>query len=495
MAATNGELSMDSPGIKSRAELAGRHDSIADADTGSAAQLAHVSHERHSIGAGLRRVAWALAERVCRLVVSLARAMPLRRGTRALMVGGVNGSAASVGNRATAATHDPVGPSAPTVVERQLLPEADCVEVRSDFGERLYSAVFELLQLGPRCKVLDLRAARVLRIDLFERLAAAWRVSPASIPKLAIVLGYESWAVLHKVARRQLQPLIDRGIAVELFYAQQVERLSIWFAQDRIDHNVAAIVAWLRTEWHGTATASPPPAATPKVRADEVVAVWPEVLRATARLVQKYAPVEDVPELLLELAALARSFGDPDGTAEEIKHLHATLHWIGDAPSSAKCRALRALARPYFSRGDAAEAIQLLESAATIATVIGDRIERASALAEIGAHALRMGHFARAERRFRRAVALTADHDPPYLRATLHHHLARALHEQGQDGDEAAHHARAALTLRRDPASQLAIADQALLAAIAARRSSCMPTHSPMTSHDTGQQAHHDKPV
>jgi hypothetical protein len=219
------------------------------------------------------------------------------------------------------------------------------------------------------------------------------------------------------------------------------------------------------------------------------------VLRATAKLAEKYAPVEDVPALLLELAALARSFGDPDGTAEEIKHLHATLYWVGDAPSSVKCRALRALAIAHFRRGHAAGALQLLESATTIATVIGDRIEAARAQAEIGLHALQTRHLARAEHRLRRAVALTTDHDPPDLRATLHHHLPRALHEQGKDGDEAAHRARAALAPRRDPGLQLSSADQALLAAIEAGRPSCTPAHPPIMSRDTGQRARHDKPV
>ena len=496
MAATNGGTSMESPATTSRAELARRHGAIADTNTGRAARRPRaMTDEPRFVWARLTRAARTLAARAYWLAGSLGRALAVQRRTDASLAGTADTNNACTVNSAAAAPQEPPGLSAPTVSEWPLLPEVECVNVLSDFGEQLYPALFERLQLGPRCKVLDLRAARVLRVDLFERLAGAWHASPVTIPKLAIVLGYESWAVLHKVARRRLQPLVDRGVAVELFYAQQIDRLPIWLARDRIDHDVAAVVTWLRTEWRGTATASPPPADSPKVQADKVVAVWPAVLRATAKLAEKYAPVEEVPGLLLEVAALARSFGDPDGTAEEIKHLHATLYWLGDAPSSAKCRGLRALALAHVRRGDAASALQLLESATTIATVIGDRIEAASALAEIGHHALQTRHFTRAERWLRRAIALTTDRDPPDLRAALHHHLARALHEQGKDGDEAAHRARAALAQHRDPGSQLASADQALLAAIEpGDRPARQPIH-PSMSRDTGQQVRHDKPV
>jgi hypothetical protein len=156
-----------------------------------------MTNDRRSIWAGLTRAVRAFAERACRLAVSLARAPLARRQSGALTTGGAGSDDARAVGSATAATHEPSRPRALSLSDHLLLPEVECVEVQPDFGERLYPTVFDLLQLGPRCKVLDLRAARALRIDLFERLAAAWQVPPGTVPKLAIVLGYESWAVLH----------------------------------------------------------------------------------------------------------------------------------------------------------------------------------------------------------------------------------------------------------------------------------------------------------
>jgi hypothetical protein len=104
--------------------------------------------------------------------------------------------------------------------------------------------------------------------------------------------------------------------------------------------------------------------------------------------------------------------------------------------------------------------------AITTAAVIKDAIGEAAAVAEIGFHALRGGHLARAEARFRGALALLSAEELPYLRATLHHHLALVLLEQHKDADEAEHHAAAALALRWDKTSRLASEDRALLARI-----------------------------
>jgi hypothetical protein len=114
--------------------------------------------------------------------------------------------------------------------------------------------------------------------------------------------------------------------------------------------------------------------------------------------------------------------------------------------------------------------LALLDKAIASAIMIEDRVEEATAIAEIGFHALRSGHFARAEDRFRGAVALLSADELPYLRATLHHHIARALHEQRKDADEAEFHATTALALRWDKSSRLAGEDCALLAQIRARR-------------------------
>jgi len=454
------------------------------------------------------RVARALgdgfAQLVRRLVAPLVRTLGLHVGAHtraaiepaAIEPAAIEPAAIAVpGEAAVPPPPPPPPPSRAASLSARLPPEVECIEVPRDFGDPLYAAVFQRLQLGPRSKVLDLRAAHKLKLDLFGRLASAWRAPPGTVPKLAVVLGYESWAVLHPVAARWLRPLVDQGVRVELFYPQQVDRLAIWFACERVYHNVPAIVAWLRTEWRGAATVPLLATASAKAPADKAIAVWPAVLRATAKLVETHAAVEQVPELLLELSALARSFGAAESSDEAIRHVHAALHWIGDAPSAAKCRALRALALLRAARGEADDALQSLDTAVTIATVIGDRVEGASALGEIGLHAMRARQVARAERRFRRAVALLTDEDPPYLRAMLHHQLARALHEQGKDGDEAAQHASAALALRWDPGSRLASDDRALLAAIEAGRPASDPPHNPIRSRDTGQEAHHDKRV
>jgi tetratricopeptide (TPR) repeat protein len=135
------------------------------------------------------------------------------------------------------------------------------------------------------------------------------------------------------------------------------------------------------------------------------------------------------------------------------------------------CRARRLLGSALLKRGDYEAALAQLSAAIGIAAQIGDRIEEASALADIAARELEHGHFAHAEARCRAALALLVADDEPYLRASLHSRLALALHER-KSLDEAEHHAAKALELRWDPGSRLAIADRELLARIRATRSS-----------------------
>ena len=328
----------------------------------------------------------------------------------------------------------------------------DCVEVEPDFDERIYPLVFRALQLGPRSKLLDLRLVKQVKMDLFERLADAWCVAPGTVPRLAIVLGYESWVVFRHVAARRLRPLVDKRVEVEMLYAQQIDSVPAWFKDGHARHDqLRAVIDWLRTQWRPTA-------------------IWPMVLGTTAVLVQASGATDEVPELLLELVGLALAFEDPEGVEQAIKHARAAVHWVGEAPSVARCRALRALATATFRQGDTEVALALLDTAIASAIMIGDRVEEATAIAEIGFHALRNGHFARAEDRFRCALALLSADDLPYLRATLHHHLALALHKQHKDADEAEYHATTALALRWDRSSRRASEDGALLARIRARR-------------------------
>jgi hypothetical protein len=349
----------------------------------------------------------------------------------------------------------PCGPAAVRTSQfpgQLTLAEVEIVEVEPDFSERLYATVFELLQLGPRSKLLDLRAARVIPPALFECLATAWRVPPDIVPRLGILLDYERWTVLRNVAARRLQPLIDHGVAVEMFYVQQVDTLPGWFAGGDVRHDhLRDVINWLGTQWR------PGP-------------IWPTVLSRTASLVQTYAPVDAVPDMLLDLAAIARSFGCTEGSEQSAKHARTVLLWVGAQPSRTRCRALRTLAAAMLAQGQPRAALALLDSATKAAAALQDPIEEASALAEIGFHELQRGHHACSEGRFRAALALLSDDGPTYLRATLHHALALALLEQRKDAQQAEHHANTALGLRWDRRSQLASEDIALIARIRAQR-------------------------
>jgi len=333
------------------------------------------------------------------------------------------------------------------------LADVDRVELADARDDVQVSEALARLQRGPRSKLLDLRAAPTIGAELFERLAGGWQVRPGTVPRLAIVLGYESWVVFRNVAVRRLRPIVDRGVTVELFYAQQVDSLPVWFADGTVCHeHLPAVIRWLRTEWQPTALS-------------------PNVLKATAALVNGHAHRADVPALLLELSGLALSLGGDEGPEQAIAHARAAMLAAGDYPSLARCRALRALALARLARGELVPALALHEMAISVAVVIGDRIEEATAIAEIGFHVLRSGHHARAEARFRTAIGLLRDDEAPYLRATLHHAIAAILHHRLGHGTEAERHAVAALTLRWSPESQLAAADRMLLDRIRARRS------------------------
>jgi tetratricopeptide (TPR) repeat protein len=330
--------------------------------------------------------------------------------------------------------------------------EIECVEVQPEFGPGLYPEVCALLQLGPRSKLLDLRRANTVTLDLFEGLASAWKAPPGTVRRLGVLLGYEAWAVLRHVAARRLKPISDNGVAVELFYEQQIDSLPSWFSHGQVHHDQhRAVLEWLRTKWRATAS-------------------WPSVLSATATLVQASAPTQEVPELLLEIAAIALSFEGPEAAEQAAGHARTVFPWIGDKPSAARCRALRLLATATMAKGDVENGLAHLETAITTAMVIKDPVEEASALHQSGSHAFRGQHFARAEDRFRRALAVLSNTAPPFLVATLHHDLAAALEAQGKHDEEAEHHASAALELRWDKDSHLARDDRALLARVRARR-------------------------
>jgi len=352
----------------------------------------------------------------------------------------------------------------------------DVVEVGPDFDESGYAEMFARLQ-NPRSKLLDLRAVRVVKLSLFEHLVSTWQAPYGTVPQLGILFGYEHWIVLRNVAARRLRPLADQGVVVDTFYAQQAESVPEWFAGGEARHDrLPEVIEWLWTEW-------------------QPGGIWPAVLSRTAILIRESADIAAGPEMLVELAAIAGSFGDTEGVEQVAKHASTALAWIGDQATLARCGALRALAVATLARGKTEDGLALLDKAITTAAVLQDPIEEARALAMIGFEALRLGHYACAEDRIRTALALLFTGKPRWLRAMLHHDLARALLEQHKDLDEAELHAAIALRLRESGESEQAGEDIALIAEISARhppslRSLCPPPpnqHHEQLIHNSAQ--------
>ena len=373
-------------------------------------------------------------------------------------------SGASSGPPALVVT--PTHPSSARVAEHHAEIERIAMAANADASQ--CAAVFAQLQSGSPSKLLDLRAVEDVTADLFTRLARSWQAPRGTVCRLAIVLGYECWVALHQVIPRRLWGLTDRGVNVATFYEQQLDSVEIWFAGGPIVHDeLGAVVAWLRDQSPASRT-------------------LPVVLDTTAMLVRGFAARDEVPELLIELAAIARTLGGTLGAIEAAKYAEAALGWIGDTPCRARCHALRALASARLRVGEVGAGVTLLEAAITTAAVIGDRSEEAGAQAEIGLYVLQTGHPQRAEARFRSALAVLPTDDAQ--RATLHRYLARALYEQGQRDDDAEQHATAALSLRWDPRGQLAGEDRALLVRIRARR------RAPSAAARRGEPAHSHLP-
>jgi tetratricopeptide (TPR) repeat protein len=346
------------------------------------------------------------------------------------------------------------GAPAATAPDPRSVVEIEVIEVDAGFGEPHYDRVIARLQRARRSALLDLGPAPGIKLGLFDRLVHHWQAPRGAVPRLGILLGFEQWTVLRTVVARRLSALADRDVAIEIGYSQQSDSLRDWVGGGNVRHDrLPEVIAWLRTDW------SPGP-------------IWPTVLRGAAHLIQSYAPRHEAPAMLLELSALARSFLGTEAAEQAAEFARAALACIGDQPNRDGCRALRALGVASLSLGHTDAGLALLEAAITTAIVLGDPIEEGSTLAEMGFHALRGGRVARAELRFRTALALVETNGPAHLRAILHHHLALALHQQHKHADEAELHATTALGLRPDPNSQLAREDRALLALIRARRTS-----------------------
>jgi tetratricopeptide (TPR) repeat protein len=321
----------------------------------------------------------------------------------------------------------------------------DYIAPDRDFNDVQYPTAFSELQRGASRKLWDLRSVETIELDLFDRLADDWTAGLGLVQRLGVLLDFERWVVLHTVAARRLQPLIKRGVAVEIFYDQQLTgTVPAWFTGGPVEHPLPAILQWLGAEWR------------PKPN-------WRRVLDTTAMLATGFSAREQVPDQLIQLAAIAILRLGTDGAREAMSHLETALSWIGDTPSSVRCRALRTLASSLRLRGKTHEALLKLDAANRTAVLIGDPCEEASALADLGFHLQQVGHLVRAETLFRRALSRLPVDELPYLRAMLHQHLALVLYDQRKNLDEAAQHAAAALALRGDNGSHVPHDDHALL--------------------------------
>lgn len=279
------------------------------------------------------------------------------------------------------------------------------------FGRSDYQVRFARLQDGSAGVLLDLRATLVVKPDLLAQIASVWPPE-AVVPRLGILLPFDSWAVLQDTASRQLKPLTDRGIVASIFYSQQAESVPRWFAGEQVLHDVPAVIAWLKSGWRSTV-------------------LWNTILRTAATLIEQFGDLTQAPHLLVELATVALSFGK-DGSAEARTYLETALRWLGSSESPVRCRAWTALATVARGDGDIAAALSHLEQAIAVAAQERHWTEGARALAESGIVLLGIGKTTQAERRFRQAlVCLSADEDPK-LRVLLHDNLWFAMHENSR---------------------------------------------------------------
>jgi tetratricopeptide (TPR) repeat protein len=317
------------------------------------------------------------------------------------------------------------------------------VRVEPEFSPRDYVATFEALQ-QPSCgKLLDLVPARLLCADVFERLAGAWIAEADVVPRLGILLSFERWVMLRDTALAALQPLVARGIRVEVFYAEQLSAgyLCEWFTRGWIVHDVRAAIATLAARGYPSAS-------------------WRMVIDALARLARAHAPAHELPALLTEIAALALSCG---GAVEAETLAREALLYLPESSSATRSHVLRELGTALLCQGQSAAGLVLLDQAFAMAMKAEAPDIGASALYHSGLCALSHGDYPGAERRFRRAIELLSPPiQRPHLLAQAHQSLAVALMHQWRP--EAEHHAQTALALRPDPESHLANEDRLLLA-------------------------------
>jgi tetratricopeptide (TPR) repeat protein len=258
-------------------------------------------------------------------------------------------------------------------------------------------------------------------------------------------LPFERWAVLRERAHDALEPLITRGVEVELFYQEQADAGAVasWFTERRVTHDVPAVVESLRWQWEPGAT-------------------WPIILDAAINLMRAHAEPAEVPALLTGLASIALHCGSSP-QAETLAR--EALYYLPGTPSATRAQALRELGTALLGRGRGESGLLTLDQAVATAAMVPDALVAATALCRSGHHLLERGDFPNAEERYRRAVELlTMSSDHTNVLGSAHHSLAVALLCQSKP--DAEEHARAALALRSDPHGELANEDRELLTKI-----------------------------
>jgi hypothetical protein len=291
-----------------------------------------------------------------------------------------------------------------------------------DFGPRDHGLAITLLQALPGSKVLDLRQVDTISSELFRSLAKSWRASSDNVPRLAIVVAFDHWAIFRSVVAGCFR---DRaGVIAELFYEQQAVSLGRWFSRGEVMHHPAAVV-------HA--------------------------------LLRDHASPGEAPRLFTDTAHVALTCRSAD-RAERLAR--EALRLLGGISSAARCRALRVLGVALVAKGEITTGLMLLEDVITMASGLGAFGELSAALMHLGIYALERDDPELAEIRFRDALAEPVT--DAELAASVHHHLAIALLRQSKDGAEL--HATIAASLRLDPESTPAQQDRALLAQIHERR-------------------------
>ncbi|HEX3476719.1 MAG TPA: hypothetical protein VHT91_16950 [Kofleriaceae bacterium] len=214
------------------------------------------------------------------------------------------------------------------------------VRVGPQFGPALYAKMSEVLQAPPRSgRLLDLASARFVSPDVFERLVVAWTARRYAIPRLGILLKFESWVWLRNLALAALQPIAARGIRVGVFYEGQGDHLGSWFSGGEVVHDVAAAVAAVAARWRPSS-------------------ISPFVLDELARLVHAYSRTDDLSRLLTDLGQLNLSCIRAN-RAEELAR--EVLYHLPPAPSQARRRALRLRADALIAQGNSEAGVLVLQ--------------------------------------------------------------------------------------------------------------------------------------